>query len=120
MKANGDNLPDRFLVEPVPNKIGYVMVRFYENVVPFSKTIDGVTTSGYKYDEYHLELRYFPRLNEDINANYENYLQQAKMEEIAKRKFDPIDYENRKDAEADLSSLLVDQEYRMVLLELGI
>ena len=57
MKVRGDNAPaNAFSLEEQPDKPGYCLVRFYENVTPFSETQGELTVSGFEYDEYHLEL----------------------------------------------------------------
>ena len=55
MKVRGDNAPaNAFSLEEQPDKPGYCLVRFYENVAPFSETQGELTVSGFEYDEYHL------------------------------------------------------------------
>ena len=58
MKVRGDNAPaNAFSLEEQPDKPGYCLVRFYENVAPFSETQGELTISGFEYDEYHLSFR---------------------------------------------------------------
>ena len=55
MKVRGDNAPaNAFSLEEQPDKPGYCLVRFYENVAPFSETQGELTISGFEYDEYYL------------------------------------------------------------------
>ena len=82
MKVRGDNSPgNAFSMEERPKRPGYVLVRFYENVLPFEEKQGELTVSGYEYDEYHLELEYYDNLSDDILGNYDGYLAQAKLAE---------------------------------------
>lgn len=79
MKHRGDNAPpNAFTMEEQPQKPGFVLVRFYENIVPFSQTVDDLTTSGYEYDEYYLELQYYDGLHDDILNSFDSYFAEAK------------------------------------------
>ncbi len=53
-------------------------MRFFENAEPFEETKDGLTISGYQYDEYHLEMEDTGDLEADVSNNYETLLAQAK------------------------------------------
>ena len=80
MKVRGDLAPSSvFSLEEQPKKPGHFLVRFYENVHPFSEERDGHSASGYEYDEYHLELTGYEGLADDIRSNYDGYLAQAKL-----------------------------------------
>lgn len=80
MKVRGDLAPSGlFSLEEQPKKPGHFLVRFYENVHPFSEERDGHSASGYEYDEYHLELTGYSGLTDDISSNYDGYLAQAKL-----------------------------------------
>lgn len=82
MKVRGDLPPSNaFSMEEQPKKPGYVLVRFYENVEPFEETQGDLTIKGYVYDEYHLELKDYDGLADDILNGFDNYLAQAKLEE---------------------------------------
>lgn len=74
MKVHGDNKPATFTVEKQPKHPGYCLVRFYENAEPFEQ--EGY--SGWKYDEYHLELADRPDLAEYVQNHYNELLQKAK------------------------------------------
>lgn len=79
MRVRGDVLPSgSFTLEEQPNKPGFCLVRFYENAEPFTETKDGLTVSGYQYDEYHLEMKDTGDLETDVSNNYETLLAQAK------------------------------------------
>jgi len=72
-------------MEEQPNHPGFVLVRFYENAAPFSETKDGLTVSGYEYDEYHLEVEGSNGLSDDILNNYNAYLTEAKLKEAEEK-----------------------------------
>ena len=82
MRVRGDNAPSNaFTLEEQPKKPGFFLVRFYENAQEFSETRDGLTITGWEYDEYHLELADTGRLSEDVLANFDTLLAQAKAAE---------------------------------------
>lgn len=80
MKVRGDLAPSSaFTLEEQPKKPGIFLVRFYENVHPFSEERDGRSSSGYEYDEYHLEVVGYGGLADDIRSGFDGYLAQAKL-----------------------------------------
>ena len=82
MRVRGDNAPSNaFTLEEQPKKPGFFLVRFYENAQEFSETRDGLTITGWEYDEYHLELADTGSLSEDVIANFDTLLTQAKAAE---------------------------------------
>lgn len=82
MRVRGDNAPSSaFTLEEQPKKPGFFLVRFYENAQEFSETRDGLTITGWEYDEYHLELADTGSLSEDVLANFDTLLAQAKAAE---------------------------------------
>ena len=82
MRVRGDNAPSNaFTQEEQPKKPGFFLVRFYENAQEFSETRDGLTITGWEYDEYHLELADTGSLSEDVLANFDTLLAQAKAAE---------------------------------------
>ena len=82
MRVRGDNAPSNaFTLEEQPKKPGFFLVRFYENAQEFSETRDGLTITGWEYDEYHLELADTGSLSEDVLANFDSLLAQAKAAE---------------------------------------
>lgn len=82
MRVRGDNAPSNaFTLEEQPKKPGFFLVRFYENAQKFSETRDGLTITGWEYDEYHLELADTGSLSEDVLANFDTLLAQAKAAE---------------------------------------
>ena len=67
MKVRGDNAPaNAFSLEEQPDKPGYCLVRFYENVAPFS------------------ELPFYDGISDDILGNFDGYFAQAKLAEAEK------------------------------------
>lgn len=88
MKVRGDLEPiNAFTVEAQPKKPGFVLVRFFENAVPFEETEEDTVTGGWEYDEYHLELRNTGDIETDVRNNYKALLSQAKE---AERNLDPV------------------------------
>lgn len=81
MKRYGDNAPGTYSIEEQPKNPGYVLVRFFENAAPFTRTDGDREHSGYEYDEYTLELLNYDGLMDDIASNLEVYLEQAKAQE---------------------------------------
>ena len=82
MRVRGDNAPSNaFTLEEQPKKPGFFLVRFYENAQEFSETRDGLTITGWEYDDYHLELADTGSLSEDVLANFDTLLAQAKAAE---------------------------------------
>lgn len=82
MRVRGDNATSNaFTLEEQPKKPGFFLVRFYENAQEFSETRDGLTITGWEYDEYHLELADTGSLSEDVLANFDTLLAQAKAAE---------------------------------------
>ncbi len=82
MRVRGDVQPSNaFTLEEQPKKPGYYLVRFFENAQEFSEETEGLTVSGWEYDEYHLELADTGSLEEDVLNNYDALLEQAKAAE---------------------------------------
>lgn len=105
MRVRGDNAPSNaFTLEEQPKKPGFALVRFYENVKAFEEKHDELTTSGYEYDEYHLELPLYDGLTDDILNSFDGYLAQAKLLE-AESKTIPTLQQQVADLEADKAAL---------------
>ena len=81
MRVRGNAPSNAFTLEEQPKKPGFFLVRFYENAQEFSETRDGLTITGWEYDEYHLELADTGSLSEDVLANFDTLLAQAKAAE---------------------------------------
>lgn len=120
MRVKGDLPPAvAFTLDAAPNRPGYCVARFYENTEPYVETRNGVTESGYVYDEYDMELLMTDTLEDEISAQYKIYLEQAKMNEIMREQFDPIGYHSMEEEVGEISALMVEQEYKLILMELG-
>jgi len=96
MRVTGDKMPSNtFSIEQRSNHSGYVLVRFYENAKPYTKETEFGTMKDWVYDEYVLELQNTATLKEDIINRYDFYMQQAKLQELAKQPFNPIEYQQQ-------------------------
>lgn len=85
MKVNASCAPSKnFRVEQTPDKPGFALARFFENVQEVEEDEDDNITKSYVYDEYHLELLYYDNIEADIKANFDNMINQAKIEEEQK------------------------------------
>lgn len=122
MKVKGDNAPSgAFEVEPHPQKPHVAVVRFFENAQPFEEKTGDLTTKGWEYDEYRLEMPLYDGLTLDVAAAYDSYLAQAKSEEESKTELERMasSVASLQAAQSDTDSMVVEQEYRVSLLELN-
>lgn len=122
MKVKGDNAPSgAFEVEPHPQKPHVAVVRFFENARPFEEKTGDLTTKGWEYDEYRLEMPLYDGLTLDVAAAYDSYLAQAKAEEESKTELERMasSVASLQAAQSDTDSMVVEQEYRVSLLELN-
>lgn len=122
MKVKGDNAPSgAFEVEPHPQKPHVAVVRFFENAQPFEEKTGDLTTRGWEYDEYRLEMPLYDGLTLDVAAAYDSYLAQAKAEEESKTELERMasSVASLQAAQSDTDSMVVEQEYRVSLLELN-
>lgn len=122
MKVKGDNAPSgAFEVEPHPQKPHVAVVRFLENAQPFEEKTGDLTTKGWEYDEYRLEMPLYDGLTLDVAAAYDSYLAQAKAEEESKTELERMasSVASLQAAQSDTDSMVVEQEYRVSLLELN-
>lgn len=87
MKVNGSVDPGSFKLELLPNVSGFALARFFENVEE--------TEEGFQYDEYRLRLLYYPNLEQDIEANFQLFVQQAKAQEEQDKSSDDKITDNR-------------------------
>ena len=120
MRVRGDLQPSNaFTLEEQPKHPGYLLARFFENVAPFEETKNGLTVSGYEYDEYHLELADAPGLTDDLLSNYSAYLTEAKLNEAEKKIIPNLkDSVDQLEAEkATLSAQLLMQSNQITMLE---
>lgn len=100
--------------EPHPQKSGMALVRLFANVEPYEESVDGVTVSGWTYNEYQLVVPWYPNLEKDVTAAYDGWLTSAKAAEDEKNRLSLLIA-----AQSDTDSMVVDQEYRLALLELS-
>lgn len=122
MKVKGDNAPSgAFEVEPHPQKPHVAVVRFFENAQPFEEKTGDLTTKGWEYDEYRLEMPLYDGLTLDVAAAYDSYLAQAKAEEESKTELERMasSVASLQAAQSDTDSMVVEQEYRVSLMELN-
>lgn len=97
-----------------PQKSGMALVRLFANVEPYEESVDGVTVSGWTYNEYQLVVPWYPNLEKDVTAAYDGWLTSAKAAEDEKNQLALLIA-----AQNDTDSMVVDQEYRLTLLELS-
>ncbi|MCM1232183.1 MAG: hypothetical protein NC489_18835 [Ruminococcus flavefaciens] len=91
MRVRGSVSPSTaFSIEQQPNKPGYILVRFYENVQPYREERDDGILTGFEYDEYTLELMATATIEDDIFNQYSMYLEQAKLQELNRQEYDPV------------------------------
>ena len=83
MKIIGDIKPSyKYTIEVHPNKRGYFLIRFFENIKEHTETNSkGELRSGYTYDEYHLVLYGNGNIEEEVANNYAEFFKQAKAHE---------------------------------------
>lgn len=116
MKRYGDNAPGTYSIEEQPKKPGYVLVRLFENAVPFTRTDGEREHSSYEYDEYTLELLNYDGLMADLVSNIGYYLNQAKIQEEQNKSPDDKIAEVKQDVDANA---LVSDIVFVVLAENG-
>ena len=81
-----------------------------------------LTAKGWEYDEYRLEMPLYDGLALDVAAAYDSYLAQARAEEESKNEFERManSVASLQAAQSDTDSMVVEQEYRITMLELGV
>jgi hypothetical protein len=114
MKVRGSKPDGLCMVERHPQRPEMAIVRLFANPAEYEESQNGMTAKGWEYEEYRLEVPYYDSLVADVNAAYEGWLAQAKAAEDAK---DPM--AKLMAAQDSTDALVVDQEYRLTLLELG-
>lgn len=100
--------------EPHPQKPGMALVRLFANVEPYEESVDKTTVSGWTYNEYQLVVPWYPNLEKDVTAAYDSWSTSAKAAEDEKNQLALLIA-----AQNDTDSMVVDQEYRLTLLELS-
>lgn len=117
MRTSGSLAPDKnFYVEELPNKPGVALVRFFENIQEVEDTKNDNITKSYTYDEYHLELHYYNNIELDIKANFDNMINQAKIEEEQKS----LTVEKLKAENDELKSQLVESKNTITNLQVAL
>ncbi len=83
MRVRGSVAPSNaFTVEEQPNKPGFCLIRFFEDVQPYEEEgPHGKPITGFEYDEYHLEVADYDGLENDVLNGFDGYLAQAKLQE---------------------------------------
>ena len=109
MRVQGMVDPGRFTVEPIPGT-SKSLVRLFQNVTPCEKE----DFKGFEYDEYHVEVETWDGVEQNVLENYDEFLKQGMDNEIDKSNMALFM------AQKDTDAMMVDQEYRITLLELGL
>lgn len=116
MKSHGSVDPGRFSIEEIPGT-KLTLIRLYQNVKP----VETENFTGFEYDEYHVKVETWDGVAQNVEDNYDVFLEKGKDNEIDRSN---IALYNRQvkntSALHDLDELAVDQEYRLTLLELGL
>ena len=81
MKVRGDNKPEKITANSMPNKPGRAWVRLALNS---KQETDKDGHTGWVYDEYATEVEDTPGLLDEVTANYDNLLREAKANEKTK------------------------------------
>ena len=115
MKVHGDNKPEKISAGSMPNKPGRAWVRFCLNA---QEVTDG-DWHGWEYDEYTTEVEHTPGLLDEVAANFDALLLEAKANEKSKAQL-VAENEALQKTVSDNDAMNVDQEYRLTLLELGV
>lgn len=80
MRVHGDVKPPEWTAESCPNKPGTALVRFCLNPVEE----EAEERTGWVYDEYTVEVADTPGLLDEVAANYDALLREAKASEKSK------------------------------------
>ena len=111
MVVHGDNKPEKITADSMPNKPGRAWVRICLNARQDER--------GWEYDEYVTEVEDTPGLLDEVTANFDALLREAKANE--KSKADLVaENEELQAAVSDNDAMTVAHEYRLTLLELGL
>jgi chromosome segregation ATPase len=81
MKVHGDNKPEKISAGSMPNKPGRAWVRICLNA---KQETDKDGHTAWVYDEYTTEVDDTPGLLDEVTANYDNLLREAKANEKSK------------------------------------
>lgn len=111
MKVHGDVKPEKISAGSQPNKPGRAWVRICLNAKQDER--------GWVYDEYVTEVEDTPGLLDEVTANFDALLREAKANE--KSKADLVaENEELQATVSDNDAMTVAHEYRLTLLELGL
>ena len=116
MKVHGDNKPEKISAGSMPNKPGRAWVRLTLNA---KQETDEDGHTGWVYDEYTTEVEHTPGLLDEVAANFDALLLEAKANEKSKAQL-VAENEALQKTVSDNDAMNVDQEYRLTLLELGV
>lgn len=72
MKVRGSSNPGRFTIEQIP-KTNLTLIRLYQNVTPIEET----SFTGFEYDEYHVKVITWDGVAQNVEDNYDVFLQQG-------------------------------------------
>ena len=81
MKVHGDNKPEKISAGSMPNKPGRAWVRLALNA---KHETDKNGHTGWVYDEYTTEVEDTPDLLDEVTANFDVLLREAKANEKSK------------------------------------
>lgn len=81
MKVHGDNKPEKISAGSMPNKPGRAWVRLTLNA---KQETDEDGHTGWVYDEYTTEVEDTPGLQDEVAANFDALLLEAKANEKSK------------------------------------
>ncbi len=109
MKVQGMVDPGRFTVEQIPGT-GRSLVRLFQNVTPVKEE----NFEGFEYDEFHVEVETWDGVAQNVMDNYDEFLKKGQDNEVDRSN------EALFRTAQDTDAMLVDQEYRLTLLELGL
>ena len=115
MKVHGDAKPPQWAADYCPGRPGRAWVRFCLNA---QEVTDG-DWHGWEYDEYTTEVEHTPGLLDEVAANFDALLLEAKANEKSKAQL-VAENEALQKTVSDNDAMNVDQEYRLTLLELGV
>ena len=82
MRVRGDVQPPKIAAGSMPNKPGRAWVRLALNAK--QETDEDGNPKGWVYDEYVTEVEDTPGLLDEVTANYDNLLREAKANEKSK------------------------------------
>jgi len=109
MKVQGMVDPGRFTVERIPGT-DKSLVRLFQNVTPVKEE----NFEGFEYDEFHVEIETWDGIAQNVMENYDEFLKKGMDNEVDRS--NAALFRTAQDTDA----MLVDQEYRLTLLELGL